>query len=109
MDIDQIVRDETARAVEMLVPHGAGPVTDTRLRTVLAAFALRIEQAARAAALSDLHTAEDVAAALDIIPRGARAMIARRHARDASFGLRAGRTWLVTGAELEQLRQAQRR
>jgi len=109
VDIDQIIESETARAVEVLIPHGAGPVTETRLRHVLAGFAMRVEQAARAAALSDLHTAEDVAAALDIIPRGARAMIARRHARDASFGLRAGRTWLITGAELEQLRAAQRR
>jgi len=107
--LNQLITDETARAVEILIPNGAGPVSETRLRHVLAGFAMRIEQAARAAALSDLYTAEDVAAVLDIIPRGARAMIARRHARDASFGLRAGRTWLITGAELEQLRQAQRK
>ncbi len=109
MDIDQIIASEITRAVEILIPNGAGPVSETRLRTVLAGFALRVEQAARAAALSELYTAEDVAEQLSIIPRGARAMIARRHARDASFGRRAGQTWLVTGAELEQLRAAQRR
>jgi len=39
--LNQLITDETARAVEILIPNGAGPVSETRLRHVLAGFAMR--------------------------------------------------------------------
>lgn len=101
MDADALITGEIDRLVGALLPHGAGPITEHRLRWALDQIAQRARTIGRDEALLSLRTVEDAAAAWNVSERRARAHIAHLHDR-WSVGMQVGKTWLVTQDEIDR-------
>lgn len=89
--------------VDSLLPHGAGSISDHRLRFALDQVAQTAFSAGKSYALLNLLTAEQAAEEIGVSPRRMRALIKTRHERFAT-GRQIGKTWLIHRDELEALR-----
>lgn len=89
--------------IDSLLPYGAGPITEHRLRFALDQVAQTAFTAGKSYALMNLLTAEEVAEELGVSPRRMRALIKTRHERFAT-GRQVGKTWMIHRDELESLR-----
>jgi len=89
--------------IDSLLPFGAGPITDHRLRFALEQVAQTAFSAGKSYGLMNLLTADEAAVELDVSPRRMRAIIKLRHERFGT-GRQAGKVWLIHRDELDALR-----
>ena len=99
---DSLVTQDIESAVADLLPHGAGPVTDHRLRHILRRVAQQVETNARSYYLLNLRTADELAEQFNVTPRRMRAIIANRHERWGT-GMKLGKSWVVSVDEVPAL------
>lgn len=100
----QIVDNQIDQGIAALVPNGAGPVTDRRLRREMDQVAQVAFREGEHYALSNLLTVEEVAERLNVTPRRVRAIARNRHQR-FGLGWQVPGTcqWLFRPEELEHL------
>lgn len=106
----QIINSEIDKQIETLLPYGAGPVNDFRLRKSLDLIANIAFREGQSYALLSLLTVQDVAERLGISERRVRAIAAYRHRR---FGVGwkvpgTRGTWLFRPSEIEGLTPGKR-
>lgn len=102
---DQMIEQDIDQAVETFLPHGAGTMTDVRLRTALTNIAKRTETAARAYYLGNLRTVDDMAEQFGVSRRRAQA-IAKDHHERWGKGMKVGGTYIFSEDEIESMRPA---
>lgn len=102
---EQMIEQEIDRAVETHLPHGAGQMTDVRLRTALRTIAQRAETAAREYYLSNLRTVDDLSAAYGVSRRRAQTIAKAQHERWGR-GMRVGNAYIFSDDEIESMRPA---
>lgn len=95
---DQMNEQEIASTVERLLPHGAGAVTEPRLRQALAVLVARVASNTRAYELLGIRTAEELAAEWNVSRRRAQQYIATQHAR-WGVGRKIGNMWTLSAEE----------
>ena len=101
----QIVENDIKKYVSSLLPHGAGAITDHRLRHALEQVAQRAFQQGESYALSSLLTVGDVAEILNVSPRRVRAIAKNRHERfGVGWQVPGTNQWLFKPEEIGQLR-----
>lgn len=100
-----IVNQEIDKSIEALVPNGAGPVTDRRLRRELDQVAQVAFREGASYALGNLLTVEDVAEQLHVTTRRVRAIARNRQERGFPVGWQVPGTsqWLFRPEDLEQM------
>lgn len=103
---DQMNASEIDSAVERIIPHGAGTVTEPRLRQALTVLAQRIASNTRAYELLGIRTAEDLADEWNVSRRRAQAFVATLHDR-WGVGRKIGNTWCLSAEEAATHRPAQ--
>ncbi len=103
---DQMNASEIDSAVERLLPHGAGAVTEPRLRQALTVLTQRIASNTRAYELLNIRTAEELAGEWRVSRRRAQAFIATLHER-WGVGRKIGNTWCLSADEATTHRPAQ--
>lgn len=86
-----------------LLPNGAGPMTEQRLRYALDQVALLAYEAGRSYALQNLLTVERAAEEIGVSRRRMAEIIRTRHEQYGT-GMRVGKSWLISRDELESLR-----
>src|SRR5574340_795842 len=89
--------------IDSLLPNGAGPITDHRLRFALDAVAQEAFSAGRAYALTNLLTVEEAADEIGVSRRRMVEIIRTRNDRFGT-GMKFGKSWLIHRDELESLR-----
>lgn len=89
--------------IDSLLPYGAGPMTEHRLRLALDQVAQTAFTAGRSYALLNLLTVEQAALEIGVSRRRMAEIIRTRHERFAT-GMRVGNSWLIHRDELESLR-----
>ncbi len=89
---DQMNATEIDNAIERIIPHGAGTVTEPRLRQALTVLAQRIASNTRAYELLGIRTAEELADEWNVSRRRAQAFIATLHER-WGVGRKIGNMW----------------
>ena len=89
--------------ITSLLPHGAGGITDFRLRSAMLEVANKAFEAGKTYALFNLLTADQAAAEIGVSPRRMRAIIKARHER-FGVGMQFGKSWLIHRDELESLK-----
>lgn len=102
-DARGLYMDRINRMIESLLPHGAGPMTEHRLRHALDQVAQVAFSAGRSYALTNLLTVERAALEIGVSRRRMAEIIRTRHDRFGS-GMRVGKSWLIHRDELETLR-----
>lgn len=102
---DTMNEQEITSTVERLIPHGAGPVTEPRLRQALAVLVARVSSNTRAYELLGIRTAEELAAEWDVSRRRAQAFIAMLHER-WGVGRKIGSVWCLSADEAATHRPA---
>jgi len=100
---DEMIESEIARTVETFLPHGAGTMTDVRLRTALATIAKRVESASRTYYLTNLRTVEDMAIEFGVSVRRAQAIAKQAHDRWGK-GMKIGKSYVFSADEIESMR-----
>ncbi len=103
---DQMNASEIDSAVNRLLPHGAGAVTEPRLRQALTVLAQRIASNTRAYELLGIRTAEELAEEWGVSRRRAQAFIATLHER-WGVGRKIGNMWCLSADEATTHRPAQ--
>lgn len=100
-----IVEQEITKSIEALVPNGAGPVTDRRLRREFDQVAQVAFREGASYALGSLLTVEDVAERLHVSTRRVRAIARNRQERGFPVGWQVPGTsqWLFRPEDLDQL------
>lgn len=96
---DTMIEQEIDQTVETFLPHGAGTMTDVRLRAALTTIAKRTEVAARAYYLGNLRTVDDLAARYGISRRRAQAIAKQQHERWGK-GMKIGGSYIFGDDEL---------
>lgn len=102
---DQLNQQDIDSTVERLIPHGAGAVTEPRLRQALTVLAQRIASNTRAYELLGIRTAEELAEEWDVSRRRAQAFIATLHDR-WGVGRKIGNMWCLSADEADTHRPA---
>lgn len=101
----KIILDMLEQKIETLasslLPDGAG-LTDVKLKHALHTIQQESFSAGISYALTNLLTADEAAAEIDVSPRRMRAIIKTRHER-LGIGMRFGSSWLIQRDELGQL------
>ena len=95
---DQMNETEIDGAIERIIPHGAGTVTEPRLRQALTVLAQRIASNTRAYELLGIRTAEELADEWNVSRRRAQAFIATLHER-WGVGRKIGNIWCLSADE----------
>lgn len=103
---DTMIEQDIDQTVETFLPHGAGTMTDVRLRTALTNVAKRAESAARAYYLGNLRTVDDMAEQFGVSRRRAQA-IAKHHHERWGKGMKVGGTYIFSEDEIESMRPAE--
>ncbi len=103
---DQMNASEIDGAVERIIPHGVGAVTEPRLRQALTVLAQRIASNTRAYELLGIRTAEELAEEWGVSRRRAQAFIATLHER-WGVGRKIGNMWCLSADEATTHRPAQ--
>lgn len=103
---DQMNVNEIDSAVEHIIPHGAGTVTEPRLRQALTVLTQRIASNTRAYELLGIRTAEELANEWGVSRRRAQAYIATLH-DPWGVGRKIGNTWCRSAEEAATHRPAQ--
>lgn len=104
---EAMIAQDIADVVQTHLPHGAGQMTETRLRTALTNIAKRAETYARAYYLGNLRTVDDMAALFGVSRRRAQA-IAKEHYSRWGRGMMVGNTYIFSEDELESMRPGDR-
>ncbi len=102
---DQMNASEIDNAIERIIPHGAGTVTEPRLRQALNVLAQRIASNTRAYELLNIRTAEELAEEWGVSRRRAQAFIATLHER-WGVGRKIGNMWCLSADEVATHRPA---
>jgi len=100
--LDAMIVSDIDREVETYLPHGAGPMTEARLRRALETIAQRVESNARAYYLGNLRTVDDLAARYNISRRRAQAIAKSQHERWGK-GMMVGGTYIFSDDELDTM------
>jgi len=100
-----IVEQEISQAIDALLPYGAGPTTDRRVRHHMDHVAQVAFQEGASYALASLLTVEQVAEQLHISGRRVRAIARNRQERGFPVGWQVPGTsqWLFRPEDLERL------
>ena len=99
-----IVTQQIDREIGTLLPHGAGSVTDRRLRHHMEQIAEVAFREGQSYVLLSLMTVEDVADRFAITPRRVRAIARNRHQRfGIGWQVPGTSQWLFRPEELEHL------
>lgn len=100
----QLVTNQIDQAIDALVPNGAGPVTDRRLRDQMEKVAAVAFREGQHYVLTSLLTVEDVAEKFNVTPRRVRAIAQNRHERfGIGWQVPGTNQWLFRPEELEHL------
>lgn len=100
---EQLTQDNINIIVQVIVPNGAGHITEHRLRAALEKISQQAFEAGRVYALMSLMSTEEAAAHYGISESRMTRIIAKRHER-FGVGMKVGkRAWLVTSDELPAL------
>jgi excisionase family DNA binding protein len=102
-DARGLYNDRINRMVDSLLPNGAGPMTEHRLRHALDQVAQVAFSAGRSYALTNILTVEQAAEEIGVSRRRMAEIIRTRHDRFGT-GMRVGRSWLIHRDEIESLR-----
>jgi hypothetical protein len=97
---------EIDRAVEQLIPDGAGVVTDLRLRAALKVLVGSVASNTRAYELLGIKASEELAEEWGVSRRRTQKFIADLHER-WGVGRKIGNVWCLSAAEAETHRPAQ--
>lgn len=103
---DAMNEQDIDSTVERLIPHGAGSVTEPRLRQALTVLTQRIASNTRAYELLGIRTAEELSEEWGVSRRRAQAYIATMHDR-WGVGRKIGNTWCLSAEEAATHRPAQ--
>lgn len=101
----EMVDREIEQAISSLLPHGAGPTTDTRLRHHMKHIATVAFNRGASYTLTSLMTVEEVAIRLNVSTRRVRAIARNRQERGFPVGWQVPGTsqWLFRPEDLDQL------
>lgn len=100
---DQMIASHIDNAVTDLIPHGAGTVTEHRLRHILNRVAQQTAQTSKNYELLNLLDTAEIAELWGVSTRRVRAHCAHLHDR-WGVGRKANGGWLMTRAEAENHR-----
>lgn len=99
--MNDVIEDRIQSLVDSLPPHGAGSITDHRLRFALEQIAQVAYAEGKTDALRSLRTSEDAAATWGVSRARAHQRIQRLHQQHAVGAKMAG-VWLLTQEEIDQ-------
>jgi hypothetical protein len=103
---DAMTAAEIDSTIDRLLPHGAGTVTEPRLRQALDVLAQRIASNTRAYELLGIRTADEMAEEWRVSRRRAQAYIAMLHER-FGVGRKIGNVWCLSAEEAGTHRPAE--
>ena len=98
---DALIEQSITDAIGELLPRGAGPISEVRLRSTLTKLAQRVANHTRAYELLGIRTSEELAEEWNVSKRGVQKRIEAAHAR-FGVGRKIGRDWVLSAAEVEQ-------
>lgn len=102
-DARELYQHKINTLIDALLPHGAGSITEHRLRYALDQVAEKAFSAGRAYALTNLMTVEEAAIEIGVSRRRMAEIIRTRHDRFGT-GMRVGNSWIISRDELDALR-----
>lgn len=103
---DQLNQDAINNAVDRILSHGAGVVTEARLRQALTVLSRQVASNTRAYELLGIRTSDELAQEWQVSRRRAQAFIAHLHDR-WGVGRKIGNVWCLSAEESATHRPAE--